>query len=195
MAYTSAPPYWDFPVRPGLVDAPQEERYEWSSTEHFAIAYWGQEYSFPQGITAGATTRWEQGVFQVQLHVEGAAVVPCSRCLRPVELALQSDFLYFYVLKSRAENDEDQGFDDEEHFILVDSWPETLNIAPLVWECLVEVLPPAVLCTKDCKGICPTCGADLNTEECTCSGQEIDPRLEQLEKLKQQFPEADKGGE
>lgn len=38
------------------------------------------------------------------------------------------------------------------------------------------------LCREDCKGICPTCGADLNTQPCRCK-PDIDPRLAALASL------------
>lgn len=48
---------------------------------------------------------------------------------------------------------------------------------------LMEVassLPMKTLCDEDCKGLCPTCGTDLNKESCTCQDDYIDPRFEQL---------------
>ena len=41
------------------------------------------------------------------------------------------------------------------------------------------------LCSEDCKGLCPTCGADLNLGPCTCK-KAPDPRLAVLSKLLQQ---------
>jgi len=38
------------------------------------------------------------------------------------------------------------------------------------------------LCSEDCKGLCPRCGADLNLGPCSC-GREPDPRLAALAKL------------
>ncbi len=38
------------------------------------------------------------------------------------------------------------------------------------------------LCREDCRGICPGCGADLNTEPCKCK-PDIDPRLSALASL------------
>ena len=38
------------------------------------------------------------------------------------------------------------------------------------------------LCSEDCKGICPGCGADLNVEPCQCK-PELDPRLAVLAQL------------
>ena len=39
-----------------------------------------------------------------------------------------------------------------------------------------------VLCSEDCKGLCPRCGADLNLGPCSCK-KEVDPRLAVLAKL------------
>ena len=41
------------------------------------------------------------------------------------------------------------------------------------------------LCSEDCKGLCPTCGADLNLGPCGCR-KEVDPRLAVLAQLLQQ---------
>lgn len=38
------------------------------------------------------------------------------------------------------------------------------------------------LCSEDCKGLCPRCGADLNLGPCSCK-KETDPRLAALAKL------------
>jgi len=38
------------------------------------------------------------------------------------------------------------------------------------------------VCTDDCLGLCPTCGANLNDSPCACP-KEIDPRLAALQQL------------
>ena len=41
---------------------------------------------------------------------------------------------------------------------------------------LVYATPFVILCKEDCKGLCPTCGADLNEGPCACdSSDDIDP--------------------
>ena len=47
---------------------------------------------------------------------------------------------------------------------------------------LIE-LPMQPLCRTDCKGICPICGADRNTEECRCQDEETDDRFAALKAL------------
>ena len=36
-------------------------------------------------------------------------------------------------------------------------------------------LPTKFLCTDDCKGLCPTCGKDLNDGPCQCVKHSLDP--------------------
>jgi uncharacterized protein len=44
-------------------------------------------------------------------------------------------------------------------------------------------LPPAPLCRKDCRGLCPICGSDLNTEPCDGHGDESDSPFAALKDL------------
>ena len=46
---------------------------------------------------------------------------------------------------------------------------EWLDLGASVREEMVFECFPRTLCREDCKGICPDCGADLNTEKCECN--------------------------
>ena len=46
---------------------------------------------------------------------------------------------------------------------------EWLDLGVSVREEMVFERFPRTLCREDCKGICPDCGADLNTEKCECN--------------------------
>jgi uncharacterized protein len=39
-----------------------------------------------------------------------------------------------------------------------------------------------LICSEDCKGVCPRCGKDLNQGSCSCE-KEVDPRLAALKQL------------
>jgi len=45
-------------------------------------------------------------------------------------------------------------------------------------------IPMKPLCREECRGLCPTCGTDLNKGTCACAGKPIDPRLEVLKNFK-----------
>lgn len=56
-----------------------------------------------------------------------------------------------------------------------------------LWEVLREQIMLSLqmkpLCDAACRGICPKCGIDLNSETCSCEFKEADPRLQVLKKL------------
>jgi uncharacterized protein len=60
---------------------------------------------------------------------------------------------------------------------------EQIDLDELVLEQLELSLPSRVLCSEECRGLCPQCGADLNVEQCNCKPQ-IDPRWQALADLK-----------
>ncbi len=62
--------------------------------------------------------------------------------------------------------------DDDDAYPIVD---DQLDLGPLVREAIVLELPLAPLCRADCRGLCPSCGADRNEEECRCVAP-VDPR-------------------
>jgi len=39
------------------------------------------------------------------------------------------------------------------------------------------------LCSEDCKGLCPRCGADLNMTKCSCEPDVTDERLAVLKDI------------
>jgi len=53
-----------------------------------------------------------------------------------------------------------------------------------VREQILLALPSRRLCREECKGLCPTCGADLNAGRCDCEQREVDPRWSALAELK-----------
>jgi uncharacterized protein len=64
-----------------------------------------------------------------------------------------------------------------------------VNLAEYGSALLTEHLPVRVLCTRDCLGLCPTCGQSRKEGECACDHPEVDPRLAVLGRLLH-----DKGG-
>jgi uncharacterized protein len=59
----------------------------------------------------------------------------------------------------------------------------TIDLNVLVNDAVILNLPIKHLCSPECRGLCPYCGANLNRGDCGCRVEEIDPRLEVLRKL------------
>ncbi len=58
-----------------------------------------------------------------------------------------------------------------------------INLHDILKEQILLNIHMKPLCDENCKGICPKCGKDLNTESCFCEEKDIDPRLEVLKSL------------
>lgn len=95
----------------------------------------------------------------------------CYRCLDKIERAvnLELEELFAYPTPQGTE------FSIKEDAVL--------DLAPLVRAETVLEASTGALCKEDCKGICPTCGANCNRSVCHCETDEIDPRLAKLKEL------------
>jgi len=45
---------------------------------------------------------------------------------------------------------------------------ETVDLEALVREQIILLAPLKPLCSEGCRGLCPTCGVNLNQETCSC---------------------------
>ena len=60
-----------------------------------------------------------------------------------------------------------------------------INLSTPVRDLILLSLPQIRLCDKDCAGLCPQCGINLNAKNCGCKTDEVcDPRLAVLQQLK-----------
>lgn len=71
----------------------------------------------------------------------------CSRCLEELSATQERSYK----------------FDFE-----IDPTSEFIDLGEEIRQEIIMANPAKVLCSKDCKGICPKCGANLNIEQCKC---------------------------
>lgn len=112
----------------------------------------------------------------VGIHTQ--AHYTCDRCLSEFDQEYKEEFKVLFHL---GPNDLHS---DEEDVINLSPEQKEIDLTPMVKENLVLSIPMKWICSEDCKGICPGCGADLNKESCKCTTQQIDARWEQLNKFK-----------
>lgn len=99
------------------------------------------------------------------------ATTPCARCLETARIDVIGSVEGYYLLEA---SDEAEGYEADEFDVV--SQEGTFDIAPAIMAAIVHATPFIVLCQDDCKGLCPTCGANLNEGPCDCDREsEIDP--------------------
>ena len=97
----------------------------------------------------------------------------CDRCLNSYKKAYRMPIEH--ILVDNLSNDEN---DD---FILLQQYQ--LPLDDLVLTDVLLELPYKSLCKEDCKGLCSSCGKNLNAGPCDCKSDTVDPRLEVLRQL------------
>jgi uncharacterized protein len=113
----------------------------------------------------------------------GKFEVPCARCVEPVEIPLAADFdLIFRPSAADAEATERSitAPETEIGYYLKDS----LLLEDVLREQVLLSLPVRTLCKPDCKGLCPRCGANRNSQPCSCDVGPSDPRWQALSGLR-----------
>jgi uncharacterized protein len=111
--------------------------------------------------------------YALRLRFRAQLEGPCMRCLEPAALVFDVD----------AREISQPGEADELDSEYVES--EVLDLQGWAREALGLALPAQVLCREDCAGLCPVCGADLNTAGPEHGHErEPDPRWAKLSELK-----------
>lgn len=92
----------------------------------------------------------------------------CDLCLSAFETKLDFDFNEVYS-ETPDENQEIWELSDK-----------TIDLKPAVIANIMLNLPMQVLCSDDCKGLCPKCGHNLNDGDCGCDRGYVNPQFEKL---------------
>lgn len=128
-------------------------------------------FTAPVTVTAKAQNR--AGVVTLDCTYRFTLSVLCDRCLAPLELPTTRTVSHTVV---RAVS----GEDDETFLVAEDG---IVELDTLATNDLLPELPQRILCAEDCKGLCPTCGRNLNEGDCGCRKTAGDPRMEALRRL------------
>ncbi|KXG77223.1 hypothetical protein AN618_12520 [Fervidicola ferrireducens] len=139
------------------------------------VEFKGEDVVFVKPVSVrGRVENLGKGLIGVWGEISTAIEDRCYRCLAKTHLEVKLDYNFKF-----SENPEKYTKEDEVFLIEEDTIDLT---TPVVNEIILN-LPSKILCSPDCRGLCPYCGADLNLGECGCRKTNVDPRLRVLEKL------------
>ncbi|WP_263411120.1 YceD family protein [Terriglobus tenax] len=119
---------------------------------------------------------------RLRAKYSGDFEVLCARCLDPVPQHLEGEFDLLFrpggvdgVAGEHAisEAETEIGYYEQSGLVLED----------VVREQVLLSLPGRTLCSEDCKGLCPSCGQNLNQGSCDCADRTVDPRWNALADL------------
>jgi len=151
-----------------------------------SIDYHSAEIKQTEPLEVTATAELLDGQIRITGGLETKIELVCARCLEPVVEDVNRAFDLFYrPVTKDLKPKEDRLKDDDTEIGFFEG--EGLFLADVLKEQVLLALPLKVICRSDCRGLCPSCGANLNHEECRCETHATDPRLAPLARLKQDW--------
>jgi uncharacterized protein len=160
---------FDLELAPGAIDFGEEAE----QTGQLATAGQAevlQEYRGPKDIVADIRLR---GRFA------GSFRVPCARCVEPVEIPLAAEFDLIFRPTSADSDAPERSITAPETEIGYYQ-KDSLSLEDVLREQVLLSLPVRTLCKPDCKGLCPRCGENRNSQPCSCDEGPSDPRWQAL---------------
>ncbi|MDZ7374559.1 MAG: DUF177 domain-containing protein [candidate division KSB1 bacterium] len=136
-------------------------------------------YDYPIHLEVRLTKMGDE--YLVQGEVTTRANLVCDRCAEPFVAEIRDRMLILYTLSGKVIPPEEEKRYDE--IRRIEPSDLEIDIGDDVRQTLILAIPWKRLCSPECRGLCPRCGANLNVEPCRCPEPVVDPRWESLKKL------------
>jgi uncharacterized protein len=136
-------------------------------------------------VQGDITVTREYENFRVVARINAPLALSCSRCLTEYPSFIDTSFTVFF----RKENvktpvvDNDLELGEMDLLYSVFSGDEIDMTHEIEEQCAME-MPVKPLCSDSCKGLCHTCGTDLNVSLCVCSKEPVGMAFSALKNFK-----------
>jgi uncharacterized protein len=114
---------------------------------------------------------------------EGEFEGRCGRCLEGFSFYLDKPFDFVLIPRPAKSDRKAEELHRDDLGLSYYSGDE-IDLSPLIAEQVILALPTRPLCAEDCRGLCASCGANLNKESCSCAAPTGDPRMAIFRTLK-----------
>lgn len=112
-----------------------------------------------------------RGFFKTEILIQ------CSRCLEPYKLAINERIEEVLPIAGKYSSHKDpkdlaedeEYLDDEDQPIFANN---VFDMDELLRQNILVAAPVWAFCSEDCKGLCPSCGTNLNIKVCSCNNNE-----------------------
>lgn len=130
---------------------------------------------------SGLLTKKDENV-RFQGKIQTAILLICDRCLTETEKEFLIEIDERFVDKSKdILVNEKEIIEEDLNISVLES--NTFDFSEVAREQLLLQLATHFVCQENCQGLCQTCKANKNIEDCNCNQKEIDPRWSALKNL------------
>ena len=151
-----------------------------------ALDFHAAEFRQVEPLEVRATAELVEGQIRIYGNLHTRVEMVCARCLDTVVEEISRDYDLFYRPMAAINPDDELKLHlDDTEIAFFEG--EGLFLTDVLAEQVLLAIPMKVICRSDCRGLCPHCGANLNTDECRCEAHVPDSRLAPLARLKQDW--------
>ena len=133
------------------------------------------EYRFKTPLIVSGSISNNGKSLVLRANAEGQMITACARCMKEITIPVSFEIEEGLLKKGSVTDEELEG--DEDAVVFTD---DDVLMDDIVRDNFIMKVPGKYLCSEDCRGLCPVCGADLNEGECGCDKEQIDPRWASL---------------
>jgi len=141
------------------------------------------ECRFVAPITAKLSVEREYDHIRAHGEVSATVGLTCSRCLADFTQELHTSFTIFYEPASVGPQDEEVEL-SEEDLVSIPYEGDEIDFTPEIVAQIITEIPYKPLCREECKGLCASCGVDLNVSQCTCDKGALSLKFSALKDFK-----------
>ncbi len=106
---------------------------------------------------------------EVQGTLRTGLRLTCDRCLVAYDIPVATAFHLVLEVPDEEGSWSVKALADGADIELVELDQPVADLIEILQQQLYLSLPIKQLCSADCRGLCPSCGIDLNSETCTCA--------------------------
>lgn len=123
------------------------------------------------------------------IRVNGRLSVPvslsCSRCLVDYESFVDTNFTLFFRKDVSVKYADQDDIELGELDLLSSTYQgDEIDLTHEIEEQVAMEIPLKPLCNDNCKGLCHTCGVDLNVSQCSCNTETTNFKFSALKNFK-----------
>ena len=145
-----------------------------------SLVYKGRPLKLKDKIYLSGEATYRSETVHFAMRLKSLIELECSRCLKE----FTSPIIIEETLEFREEVPDTTGSQLQQEGFTYEAGAQELDVLPYLKNLILVHIDPKPLCKADCKGLCPSCGQDLNESSCDCQPEKVvDPRLEKLKEF------------
>lgn len=145
-----------------------------------SLDYRGAEFRQTAPVKLHITAELVAEEIRIRGHLATRLQSNCDRCLGVVEIPVSSDLDLFYRPMQSLAGEEDVEVPTAELEVGFYSG-DGIELADVATEQVILAMPMKVVCSTECRGLCPVCGVNRNLMKCDCAPPQRDSPFASLQ--------------